>query len=187
MSIMAEIETAQKKRKYTKPVLSTGRRRELAEMSEAIFGRYRFIPKRKRGRQKNKGENGRPRGVDAGVLLKLEQAFSYGCTIGEALSHADITWQAWYSFIELNPDYKTRVEQLRQHPLVVARVSVTKGMKKSGELALKYLERKLPDEFSLKAVVNHNFEFNAITLDKPKVIEAITESLPEVEDVNDAG
>jgi hypothetical protein len=46
------------------------------------------------------------------------------------------------------------------------------GMKNSGELALKYLERKLPDEFSLKGNVTHNFEFTGISLERPKLVES---------------
>ena len=54
---------------------------------------------------------------------------------------------------------------------MIARNSVTMGMKNSGELALKYLERKLPEEFSLKGNVTHSFEFNGISLERPKQID----------------
>ena len=49
-------------------------------------------------------------------------------------------------------------------------------MKKSGDLALKYLERKCPDEFSLKGDIKHTFEFTGISLDKPKVIPVIADT-----------
>ena len=70
--------------------------------------------------------------------------------------------------MKLNPFFHAEIEELRQYPALVARNSVYEGMKKSGDLALKYLERKLPDEFSLKGDIKHTFEFTGISLDKPK-------------------
>jgi len=147
-------------------------RREAAQLSKEIFNDYIFIPKRKRGRQKALRENcGRHRAVDAGKLILLIDAYSHGCTDVEARLKAMISRTAYENFCALNKDFKTDMRELRENPTLVARYSVYAGMKKSGELALKYLERKLPEEFSLKAVVQHNLEFTGITLDKPKLIE----------------
>ena len=153
-----------------------GKRLEIARQSEEIMTRFIFAPKNKRGRPSNRRTTGRPRAVDISTILKLEEAFSIGCSIAEACAYADIAVNSYYEFIKLNPDYPKRIEQLRQLPTVVARNSVTSGMKNSGELALKYLERKLPEEFSLKALIQHNVEFTGISLEKPKqTVELITE------------
>lgn len=66
-----------------------------------------------------------------------------------------------------------KIERLRNLPEFVARRAVYNSMKFDGELGLKYLERKLPEEFSLKAQVQHNVEFTGISLDKPNVVQAI--------------
>jgi hypothetical protein len=153
-----------------------GRRLELARQSEALMKAFIFAPKNKRGRPSNRSRSGRPRAVDVATLLKLEHAFSIGCSVDEAVAYADISVNSYYEFIKLNPTYSERVSRLKQLPTVVARNSVTSGMKNSGELALKYLERKLPEEFSLKAVVQHNVEFTGISLEKPRQsVELITE------------
>jgi hypothetical protein len=147
-----------------------GKRLELAADSEAIFSRYQFAPRRKKGKPGNYAKVGAPRAIDAGVLLLLIDAFSKGCTITEARAYAKISETALDNFILLNPFFRREIDELRQLPLVLARNSVYEGMKKSGELALKYLERKLPQEFSLKADISHSFEFTGISLDKPKEV-----------------
>lgn len=149
-----------------------GKRREVAKACEAIMSRYKFAPDRKRGRPSRYAKVGRERGVDVGVVLLLLEATSWGCTESEARVHASISRTAFESFCQLNPQFHNDLAELRQHPTVIARNSVTMGMKNSGELALKYLERKLPDEFSLKGNVTHNFEFTGISLERPKLVES---------------
>jgi hypothetical protein len=149
-----------------------GKRREIAKACEEIMTRWKFIPDRKRGRPSKYANVGRDRAVDVGVVLLLIEATSWGCTDTEARVHADISQTAFDNFCKLNPLFKSYLAEKRQHPTVIARNSVTMGMKNSGELALKYLERKLPDEFSLKGNVTHSFEFTGITLERPKLIES---------------
>ena len=149
-----------------------GKRREVAKQCEAIMSRYKFAPDRKRGRPSRYANVGRERGVDVGVVLLLFEATSWGCTESEARVYADIGRKSFDNFCQLNPEFRNDLAEKRQHPLIIARNSVTMGMKNSGELALKYLERKLPDEFSLKGNVTHSFEFTGITLERPKIVEA---------------
>ena len=148
-----------------------GKRREVAKQCEAIMSRYKFAPDRKRGRPSRYANVGRERGVDVGVVLLLFEATSWGCTETEARVHADIGRKSFDNFCQLNPEFRNDLAEIRQHPTVIARNSVTMGMKNSGELALKYLERKLPEEFSLKGNVTHSFEFNGISLERPKQID----------------
>jgi len=149
-----------------------GKRREIAKACEEIMTRWKFIPDRKRGRPSKYANVGRDRAVDVAVVLLLIEATSWGCTDTEARVHADISQTAFDNFCKLNPLFKSYLAEKRQHPTVIARNSVTMGMKNSGELALKYLERKLPDEFSLKGNVTHSFEFTGIILERPKLIES---------------
>lgn len=152
--------------------LQTGMSRyEVAERSKNIMHQYQFIPTRKRGGQKARSNGGRPRAVDVSVVIKLEEAFLLGCSLNEALLYADISTTAYYAWLEMNKQFNTRIEQLKAHPTVIARNSVVREMRYDGELALKYLERKLPDEFSLKGVqVNIGMAFDGIVLDKPKQV-----------------
>jgi hypothetical protein len=153
---------------------------ETAQEAERIYSEYRFEKPRKRGRPKNRSAAGRPSAVDASVVLKLEQAFSWGCSVNEAREYAGISKTPYYAWTALNPHFQERIEQLQQRPIMMAKMSVYEAMKHDGGLALKYLERRLPEEFSLKAVVQHNFEFTGISLERPKQIAA-EDVTPEIE------
>jgi hypothetical protein len=153
---------------------------EIAQEAERICSQYLFEKPRKRGRPKNRSVAGRPPVVDTSVVLKLEQAFSWGCSVNEAIEYGGIGKTAYYAWIALNPHFKERIEQLQQRPIMMAKMSVYEAMKHDGNLALKYLERRLPEEFSLKATIQHSFEFTGISLERPKQIAA-EDITPEIE------
>lgn len=93
----------------------------------------------------------RPTVMTEEVLSKLEEAFAWGCTDVEACLHADIAAKTLYLYQEKNPEFIQRKEALKENPILLARSTVIKGFMKSPELALKYLERKKKDEFSLRS------------------------------------
>ena len=99
---------------------------------------------------------GRPTVVNDEVLLKLEEAFALGCTDLEACFYADIGTSTLYKYQEKNPEFAERKAALKEKPVLQARQSVISNMKEDGNLALKYLERKKKDEFSLKSEVDLN-------------------------------
>lgn len=84
------------------------------------------------------------------VLEKLEEAFKYGSTDEEACAYADIAESTLYKYQEKNPEFTERKAQLKELPIFTARKSVVDRLSKNPELALKYLERKKKDEFSLR-------------------------------------
>jgi len=81
---------------------------------------------------------------------KLEEAFAMGCTDLEACLFAEITKKTLYNYQDKNPEFIHRKEALKETPVLKARQSVIKGFAEDSNLALKYLERKKRDEFSLK-------------------------------------
>lgn len=85
------------------------------------------------------------------TVKKLEEAFLLGCSDLEACFFADISKQTLYNYQEKNPEFVDRKEKLKENPTFLARTSVINGFKESPELALKYLERKKKDEFSLRS------------------------------------
>ena len=99
---------------------------------------------------------GRPTVMTPETLAKLEHAFLLGCTDLEACFYADISQDALYDYQRANPEYTKRKEQLKQNPIFLARTSVVDGVQKDADLALKYLERKLKNEFSLKSEIDQN-------------------------------
>lgn len=94
---------------------------------------------------------GRPTSMTDEVVQKLEEAFLMGCTDIEACFYANIAKQTLYTYQELNPEFKDRKEELKANPIFLARKSVITGVQNDSDLALKFLERKCKDEFSLKS------------------------------------
>lgn len=94
-------------------------------------------------------ETGRPTVMTEDVLHKLEEAFLLGCTDEEATFYADIGMSTLYKYQNEHPEFVDRKEQLKNNPIFLARKSVIEGFS-NHELALKFLERKKKDEFSLR-------------------------------------
>lgn len=83
------------------------------------------------------------------VVQKLEQAWALGCSDAEASLYADISKAALCEFLKANPKIAERKERLKETPILKARAAIFKAIEKGdGQLALKYLERKLKREFS---------------------------------------
>ena len=87
------------------------------------------------------------------VVRLLNEAFALGCTDLEACLYADIGKTALYKYQKAHPDFAERKELLKNRPILQARNSVIQAMRSDGNLALKFLERKLKAEFSLRTEV----------------------------------
>jgi len=98
--------------------------------------------------KKNLG--GRPTKMTPDAVKKLEEAFMLGCSDLEACLVAGISRQCLYDYQDKTPGFAERKSTLKEDPTYRARLAVIKGFQDSPELALKYLERKKKDEFSLK-------------------------------------
>jgi hypothetical protein len=94
---------------------------------------------------------GRPTIFTREVLDKLEQAFSMDCTDSEAALYANITLSALTKHGERHPEFVERKRALKNKPFLIARNTLLQGIKSDPDLALKYLERKKKDEFSLRS------------------------------------
>jgi hypothetical protein len=98
---------------------------------------------------KQKNKVGRPTVMTDLTVSKLEEAFALGATDEEACFFADISKQTLYDYQDKYPEFIDRKQALKQRPVLLARTSVVNGLG-DPELALKYLERKKKDEFSLR-------------------------------------
>lgn len=92
----------------------------------------------------------RPTVMTPEVIAKLEEAFAWGCTDVEACLWADIAQKTLYLYQEKNPEFIQRKAELKETPIMLARKTVLKGIKVNPDLALKFLERKKKDEYSLR-------------------------------------
>ena len=97
-------------------------------------------------------KGGRPTVMTPDTLAKLKEAFLMGCTDSEACLYAgDIAPATLYNYQEKNPKFLELKEQWKQNPILEARGSVLKGLRKNPQLALSFLERKLKSEFSTRS------------------------------------
>jgi hypothetical protein len=114
---------------------------------------------------------GRPTKITKTRLGKLREAFLWGCTDKEACFYADIHPDTLYEYQKKNPEYSEEKESFKSNPVLVARKTVVDSLKDNPQLALRYLERKKSDEFSLKQTIDQNIN--------EKRISGITYTIPE--------
>jgi hypothetical protein len=101
---------------------------------------------------------GRPTVMTQVTVQKLEHAFAYDSTVEEACIYAGIARQTYYNFIQEHPDFLDRVAELREGSIVYLRHRVLVDALDDGDKAMKYLERKRKQEFSLRTEVAHSGE-----------------------------
>jgi hypothetical protein len=106
-------------------------------------------PKKKVGRPLFDGKE------EATVVQLLNEAFALGCSDLEACLYADISKAAFYAYQSKHPEFLDRKEILKNRPVLQARNSVIQAMRNDGNLALKYLERKMKAEFSTQQQIDH--------------------------------
>jgi hypothetical protein len=102
------------------------------------------------------------------VLTKLEEAFAFDCSVGEACFYADISESTYYDWVKDEPELSERFKALRNKPILKARQTVVQGLN-DPKNAQWYLERKLKSEFGTKTDINHTSSDNSMT---PSVIDA---------------
>lgn len=100
---------------------------------------------------------GRPTIITEAVVAKLEYGFMRGLNITECCHYADISRNCFYEYLEKNPAFKDRMEELKSHPSTKAKLNITEAIEEGdADLAKWWLERRNKDEFSLKQEVDAN-------------------------------
>lgn len=139
----------------------------------------------KRGRQGEGGGrpqfNGKPYEL---VLQKLREAWAMGCPDCEAAALADISAASLSDFLKRNPQVAEEKSRLLENPFLIARKSITEGMKTSPELALKYMERKRRDEFSERKEIvvddKQRVEWSNAALNNPELADEISKLMGKI-------
>lgn len=72
------------------------------------------------------GKQIKPKLDDKETIKKLEEAFSWDCSVDEACLHADISPPTYYKLLEYKPELIKRFEALRNNPVLKARAEVVK-------------------------------------------------------------
>lgn len=122
---------------------------------------------------------GRPTKMTEETVKKLEEAFLLGCSDIEACFYAGISKQTLYTYQKDNPEFVDRKASLKANPIFLARRRVVTDIQSDGDLALRFLERKVRDEFSLKTEIdsiNKNIEMT-LNDDESKLVEETKQRL----------
>jgi hypothetical protein len=113
-----------------------------------------------------KNKTGRPTKMTEATVNKLEEAFAWGCTDAEACLYADISKQCLYNYQDKHPEFVDRKALLKKNPVLKARKSVVGNLEDDSNLALKYLERKKKDEFSLRQIIDVKSDRQPLTIEQ---------------------
>lgn len=81
------------------------------------------------------------------VICKLEEASAIGCTIPEASTYAGVHESTVYRYLEANPEFRERLDGLRELVVIRSRLSVYRAVPHNPKLALELLQNKRPGEF----------------------------------------
>ena len=95
-----------------------------------------------------KDKRGRPTVMTRQTLEKLRTAFRIGCSDSEACIYAMIDTQTLYNYCKKYPDFSSEKEELKQIPILDARLTVVRGVKNNTADAQWYLIRKRKAEFA---------------------------------------
>jgi len=103
---------------------------------------------------------GRPTVMTELAIGKLEDGFKKGFTDLEACLNANISKDALYDYIKLNPEFSDRKELLKQQPRMKAKEIIYSKLEENDDYNARwYLERKAKDEFSLKTEIDNKLSW----------------------------
>lgn len=86
-------------------------------------------------------------------IEKMASAYSIGATDAEVAVYLDVTIRTITNWRKKNPTLFLHLDGLKNRPILKARQEVVAGLEGNPEFALKYLERKKKDEFSLRTEI----------------------------------
>jgi ACT domain-containing protein len=97
---------------------------------------------------------GRPTIMTDAIVSKLEYGFMKGLNVTECCHYADISRNCFYEYLDKNPEFKDRIEELKSCTSARAKLNVSEAIDNGDkELSKWWLERRNKDEFSVKQEV----------------------------------
>lgn len=125
-------------------------------------------------RQKGKKDIGSPKYSRDEILQKLNEAFSIGCTDVEACCYAGISPRLLYILQNEIEDFVQIKEVLKAKPKLLARKTIFESLG-NVETAKWFIERAIPDEFSLRPQVELT-QVNVLTDERKAEIATATKA-----------
>lgn len=87
---------------------------------------------------------------DPKIQADLLVAAALGANNEACCAYAKVSTSTFYSYITDHPEFSEQMEQKKNEPYLAALQSVVRSMQEDPKLALKFLERRHKDEFSLR-------------------------------------
>jgi ACT domain-containing protein len=104
---------------------------------------------------------GRPTVMTEEIVSKLEYGFMKGLNVTECCHYADISRTAFYDYLDKNPAFTDRIEELRSSPSTKAKLNIVEAIENGDPgLSVWWLERRNKDEFSTKQEVSADVNSN---------------------------
>lgn len=103
-----------------------------------------------RAEKKQKAKGGRPAAITPAVKTKLDEAFGANCNKIEACLHAGICRKTLERYIEANPKYSNRIEQLRANPRRLAKMNQAKEVQAGNPSTSEFILKHTDDEYNPK-------------------------------------
>lgn len=95
------------------------------------------------------------------TVSKIEYGFMKGLNVTECCHYADISRQAFYDYLEKNPDFSDRIEELKSSPSTRAKLNVVEAIEAGDtEISKWWLERRNKEEFSIKQEIQSDVKEN---------------------------
>jgi len=93
--------------------------------------------------------SGRPSIITTKILECLRQAFLWGATDEEASAYAGIARSTLYNYQARSPEFLDKKRAWKLNPIMKARKTLYENLS-NVKIAMWFLERKRPEEFSLR-------------------------------------
>jgi hypothetical protein len=107
---------------------------------------------------------GRPTVMTKDVIAKLEHAFSCDCNKQEACLYAGISHDSLDRYINKNPQFSVRIEQLRQKPRMTAKLNISSDLGDGDVSTSKWLLERRDDDYNPKQKQEHSVDKDTKTL-----------------------
>jgi hypothetical protein len=104
-------------------------------------------PTKSKKKKKSSGNKGRPAKIDDEARRKIEKVAALDGSVEEMAMYAGVHRATLHRYLAENEDFRYRINELRENPVLAARQRAVSGVKESYQNAMDYLKRKRKAEF----------------------------------------
>lgn len=101
---------------------------------------------------------GRPTKMTPETIAALRQAYLVGANDREAYGYANISHETFYNYIQKHPEFRERIIDWQNEPILKAKTMIVKNIDKDIKNAQWYLERRAKKEYGANVDVTSDGE-----------------------------